>query len=95
VGSDLIDEAIAKTSTSAQLWWVFVEMDAASTVWAVTRVIASQVTLRLLIKPDAEISMNVQKFPDFVKTASVPTLLGDHGASARRDTNSTKREMRV
>lgn len=48
---------IFQTSTSVQLWWVFVEMDAASTMLVATLAIVSRDTQQHLIKPDAEVSV--------------------------------------
>lgn len=48
---------IFQTSTSVQLWWVFVEVDAASTMLVATLAIVSRDTQQLLIKPDAEVSI--------------------------------------
>lgn len=48
---------IFQTSTSVQLWWVFVEMDAASTMLVATLAIVSRDTQQHLIKPDAEVSI--------------------------------------
>ncbi len=42
---------------NVQLWWGFAEMDVASIASVDSDVIASQVTPRLLTKPDAEVSI--------------------------------------